>query len=298
MLKHILFTTLFMFFAACAAKSPEPQALPTDTVDASDTGDTGTAGAVLPSPGVQLYTVRDAMAADFEGTLRALYDIGYRQVEFAGYFDHSPSEVKSLLAKLKMTSPSVHFSVEDFRDPQTMLNLADAAGHKTVVLAWLPESLRTEAGFLETAALLNTAAALAAPMGIQVAYHNHDFEFAPIGDTTGFALLMRDTAPAVKVELDVYWSTFAGVALDSFVAEYPGRIALCHLKDMDGNKEMQDVGSGVLDWRAIIPTLTAAGCNQFYVEHDNPEDGLLSVQNSYRFLTGPGIENRGPTIPF
>ena len=279
-----------LFISSCAEKSSSSAEVPTDSAvaspDASDTGDTAE-NALLASPGVQLYTVRDAMAADFEGTLRTLFDLGYRQVEFAGYFERSPGEVKQLLASLNLSSPSAHFSVDEFRDPETMLNTAVVAGHQTAVMAWLPDAMRTEAGYAEAAGLLNAAAVLALPLGIQVAYHNHDFEFAPLGDTTGFDRLMQEADPSVEVELDIYWSTLAGIDLETLLFAYPGRFALCHLKDMNANKEMQDVGSGILDWQTIIPELTEAGCTQFYVEHDNPADGLASVQNSYRFLTTP-----------
>jgi len=131
--------------------------------------------------GVQLYTVRDAMKADFEGTLAKVAAIGYREVEFAGYFDRSPKDVRATLERNGLTSPSTHVSYEmvEKKWPET-LDVAHVIGQTHVVCSSIPEFQRKDAGgWKHTTDLFNRAGEASQKAGIQFAYHNHSFEFEP-----------------------------------------------------------------------------------------------------------------------
>src|SRR5260370_38582671 len=131
--------------------------------------------------GLQLYTVRDLMKQDFEGTLAKVAQIGYKEVEFAGYFDKSPQEVRKILDANKLVSPSEHvpYATVEKKWPET-LEAAHTIGQTFVVCPWIEVSQRKEAdGWKRAAELFNHAGEAALKAGIQFAYHNHAFEFEP-----------------------------------------------------------------------------------------------------------------------
>ena len=164
--------------------------------------------------GVQLYTVRAAMEADFEGTLRRLAQMGYREVEFAGLFGRDPAQVRSLLAELNLTAVGSHVDWSRFRDdPTGAIDETLALGAEYLVFPWMPESERqTLEQWHGWAARLNEVAAASRARGLPVAYHNHDFEFTVIAGELPYDVLVAELNPAlVDFELDLYWLRKAGV---------------------------------------------------------------------------------------
>src|SRR4051812_15464172 len=167
------------------------------------------AGRKLSRIGMQLYTVRRELEKDFEGTLTKVAALGYREVEFAGYFGRRPAEVQSLLKRLKLDSPAAHVSFSELRgDLRAAIDAAHVIGHKYLLLAWTPpEERRTLEQYRRLADLCNEAGARTKREGIQFAYHNHDFEFAPIEGKVPYDLMLeRMDAQAVKLEMDLYWT--------------------------------------------------------------------------------------------
>src|SRR6266849_2149949 len=131
--------------------------------------------------GVQLYTVRDAMKTDFEGTIAKVAATGYKEVEFAGYFDHAPKEVRELLDKDGLVAPSCHvdYAVVEKKWPET-LEAAKIVGHTYIICPWIDEKQRAEPGGWKRAAdLFNKDGEASAKAGIQFGYHNHSYEFQP-----------------------------------------------------------------------------------------------------------------------
>jgi sugar phosphate isomerase/epimerase len=243
---------------------------------------------LVPSVGVQLYTLRAEMQKSVGATLARLAQIGYREVEFAGYFNHPPKDVAALLKQHGLSAPAAHVPIEVMRTKwDQTLDDAATVGHRYLIVPYLGDSERTADGYRRVAEEFNRAAERARARGLRFGYHNHDFEFAPLGSTTGFDLLLRHTTPSlVEFELDLFWiakGAGRGRALEYFAA-HPGRFPCVHVKDMTSQGTMVDVGAGTLDFRALFAQASKAGIKHFFVEHDNPSDPFASVTASYRAL--------------
>lgn len=238
--------------------------------------------------GLQLYTVRDLLGRDFEGTLARVAEIGFQEVEFAGYFGHSPEQVRAALARSGLAAPSAHVPLESGDAWQATLDAARVMGHRYVVLAWIPpEQRRTLDDYRRLAARLNRAGAAATAAGLRLAYHNHDFELTPLGESVPYDLLLAETDAAhVAFEMDIYWVVKAGGDPLAYLARHPGRFPMVHAKDASAAPErrMMDVGSGTIDFRTILARGTAAGVRHVFVEHDEPAEPLASARASYEHL--------------
>jgi sugar phosphate isomerase/epimerase len=134
--------------------------------------------------------------------------------------------------------------------------------------------------------MLNGIGGAARSRGLVLAYHNHDFEFAPFADgTTPFRLLLTETDPRdVKLELDVYWVAKAGQGPVQYLKNGTDRIVLVHLKDLGADGSTVEVGSGVLPMEQIVRTALLAGVQHLFVEQDDSSDPLTSVAKSFQFL--------------
>jgi len=258
------------------------------------------AGAVLPACrtaratsrvskiGLQLYTVRDLMKKDVEGTLAAVAGAGYTEVEFAGYFDKTPAEIKAMLDRHGLVAPAVHSGSIAPADWAKALEAANVIGHKFIVMPWIPvERRKTLDDWKQVAADFNRLAAAAKAAGLQFAYHNHDFEFPLVEGKVPYDLLLAETDPnLVKLEIDLYWITKGGQDPLAYFARWPGRIPLVHVKDGRGPPEwaMTEVGSGAIDWKRIFAKSQQAGIQHYFVEHDQPADPIASITASCAYL--------------
>jgi sugar phosphate isomerase/epimerase len=236
--------------------------------------------------GLQLYTVRDAMSKDPKGTLQALAAMGYTDVENAGYnagkyYGMEHKEFKMLLSDLGLRMLSGHTMTGNTNKEQkrTMVNDWEAAcvdaanmGQKYLVLAYLVDSERKKIDdYKYVSELLNKCGETAKKHGIQMAYHNHDFEFKTLDGQIPYDLMMKETQKGlVSYELDVYWTAFAGVDTAKYYNTYKGRYDLMHVKDMSANSDkiFTEVGNGVIDWKPMFANAKAAGVDFFYVEQD------------------------------
>jgi sugar phosphate isomerase/epimerase len=240
--------------------------------------------------GVQLYTVRDRMQQDVAATLRTVGEIGYAEVETAGYFDHSPAEFRQMLDDAGLVSPAAHVPINALRDDlDGLLSAAHTIGHGWLIVPWLDAGERTVEGYRRVAADLNQAAAVASGHGVRVAYHNHEWEFDPVdGERSGYDILLAETDPAlVDMELDLFWAVHAGQDPVELFDRHPGRFRLCHVKDMvdpQGARQMVAVGTGDIDFARIFAQAERAGLTHYFVEHDNPQDSIESIRTSYENL--------------
>jgi sugar phosphate isomerase/epimerase len=238
--------------------------------------------------GLQLYTVRQAMHDDFEGTLEKVAAIGYREVEFAGYFDRRPSAIRAALDRCGLAAPSAHLPFEVIGSNWShTLQDAREIGHRYVVVPAIPEERRTVDGYRRIAELFNRAGEEANAIGITFAYHNHDFDFARLGGQILYDVLLAETdSKLVAFEMDLYWITKAGQDPLAYFARWPGRFRMVHVKDSTGapRHEMTDVGRGTIDWRRIFARRKQAGIRHFFVEHDEPADAFASIRASYEYL--------------
>ena len=260
-----------------------------------------------PRPGIQLYTVRNEMKKDFRGTLAALSKMGYQEVEFAGYYDQKPADVKALLAELNLTAPSAHIGEALFgADAQRTIDAALAVGHRYLVCPWVPPDKWADLdGWKRRAQTFNKAGELCSKAGLQFAYHNHHFEFATINGQRPYDILLADCDPKlVQMELDLYWAAAARQDPLKLLRTHPGRFPLVHLKQLsalpkinsgtdvltmdmeDAHRTMADVGPGLIDFAALLADPAAASIRHFFVEHDAPKNALESAANSLRFVQG------------
>jgi sugar phosphate isomerase/epimerase len=259
--------------------------------------------------GLQLYTVRDHMAADPTGTLAKVAQIGYNSVEGATYtgdekfYGMDPATFSKVLKDNGLVMLSSHYRLgEDkakggdlqgtlMHDWQKAVDDAAAVGIKYMVCAWLSP---TERGYLthylKVADQLNAAGAICKKAGIQLCYHNHDFEFIAEDGRYPYTALLTHTDPdLVKMEVDLYWLTKAGQDPAVLFNQYPGRFPLWHIKDMDNtpNKMFTEVGNGIIDFKEIFKHSKKAGLQYFFVEQDVcPGDPFDSITKSISYIKG------------
>ena len=238
--------------------------------------------------GLQLYTVRHEMEKDFAGTIAKVAAAGYQEVEFADYFGKAPADVKALLDHHGLTAPSAHIRSLAPEQWRASLDAAKTIGHQYVVVPFIPaEARKTLDGFKQVAQDFNRVAAQAHDAGLQFAYHNHDFEFAPMEGRLPYDVLLEATDPKlVQLEIDLYWITKGGQDPLKYFARWPGRIPLVHVKDSGGppDNKMMDVGAGTIDWKKIFAREDQAGIRHAFVEHDQPADAFASIKASCDYL--------------
>lgn len=237
--------------------------------------------------GVQLYTLRDSMAEDVETTLQAVAGIGFGEVEFAGYFDRTAKDLRELLTRYELESPSTHVPGSVVReDPNAFVATAAEAGHRYVTIAWMEESLRQSAAdWQRWAEDANRLGELCREHGMRAAYHNHDFEFLPIDGIVPFDLLLAETdAELVDFELDFFWVRKAGLDIREVLASAPERFTMAHIKDIDADGNMVDAGAGTINFAAILNDPLAAHIRHPFVEHDRPADPFRTVAIGHQVL--------------
>jgi len=260
--------------------------------------------------GVQLYTVRNLISKDAVGTLKKVAALGYQEVESFGYngkfFGMTASEYKTVLSDLNMAPVSGHYLYGNFGNkqiPGTVLYgwdkaVEDAAalGQQYMVIAYLmPDERKSLDDYKKIAADINVAAEKCKKAGIQLCYHNHDFEFEQINGQLPMDILLKGTdASLVKIELDLYWATKANQDPISFFKNNNGRVALWHVKDMDktDKKFYTEVGNGVIDFGSIFKNAKASGMQHFFVEQDEcPGSPLDSIEKSIGYIKGNLLKN-------
>jgi sugar phosphate isomerase/epimerase len=227
------------------------------------------------------------MAKDVAATLQAVAGIGYRAVEFAGYFGHTPGEIRDLLARFDLAAPSSHVDAQDLReDPRPAVEAAATVGHDYLTIAWLrPEDRQTQDDYRRWADVINRTAEVCREHGLRAAYHNHEFEFAPLQGREPFDILLEETdADLVDFELDFYWVRKAGREILDVIRKAPERVTMSHIKDMDEAGEMVEVGSGTIDFSGILAAPDAAAIRHCFVEHDAPSDPFQSAAFSHYAL--------------
>ncbi len=238
--------------------------------------------------GVQLYAVRDAYKADPAGTLTALAQMGYREVEFYdGIYDADMGAKRALLDQLGLTSPSGHMGIARLeRDPGRAIHVARQLGHRYAIVPSLDVKATPEA-YTDLAARLKRLAPGFARAGIKLGYHNHDYDLRPLEDgRTGLQILLEALpADVFAMELDLFWAKAGGGGdITRFFRQYPDHFRLVHIKDMGTDGKQVNVGAGVLDWPALLAAARAGGVEHWYAEIDDTTDQLGFARASYQYL--------------
>ena len=281
-------------------------------------GGGGTAGgAMKPSidrAGVQLYTVNDLLSKDFEGTIDAVAKAGYKNVEFAGYHGRTPEQVRAILDKNGIASPSSHIGMGALRqDLEGQIRAATVIGHKYITapsLGRMDGPGNSAETWKKIAAEFNTMGKTLKDRGLGLAFHNHSAEFVDVGGgKTGMDVFISETDPAlVTFEMDLMWARVANQDPVAWFNKYPGRIKMWHVKDMKdlaaaqawqaasfrgerpGQRggQISPVGAGDIDFKPIIAAWKQSGLEYYFVEHDQaqnwPGGSLVSIRESYEAL--------------
>lgn len=244
----------------------------------------------LKAIGLQLYTVRDLFAKDPAGTLEKVARIGYREVEFGGggYDAMDHAMLRRTMDRLGLTAPSIHIGYDALLGQfDRSVAMAKTLGATTVVLPYMTDEHRTEAGWTAALPNIDRFGANLKKAGLGFAYHNHDFEFtARPGGVSLYDRLLRGTDPAiVKLELDLYWAAHAGEDLPALIGRLAPRLYAYHVKDMRADRSMTAVGQGTIDFAKLFALKGSAGVRHFYVENDQaPAPYLPDITTSFRTL--------------
>jgi sugar phosphate isomerase/epimerase len=261
--------------------------------------------------GIQLYTINEAMRADAAGSLKKLRQIGYLEVESAGFGGLSATQFRGLIDAAGLTCPSAHlqFDLDNldqaFADAHALgAKYAVSSISRSLVLgANAPkDALGTGMSLDEakrTAAIANRIGASARRAGLQFTYHNHNFEFADQGGgALGYDLLLQETDPQlVKFEIDCGWMIFAGHDPVDYIEKYPHRFPMIHVKDFlprgtDAQMRGAELGRGTVDYKPIFAAATKAGLQHYFVEQEGPFARMSPVeaaQVDYDYLHALGL---------
>lgn len=258
--------------------------------------------------GIQLYGVKNAMNADFEGTLKAIADMGYEYVEFAGYHGKTAEELVAVLEKYGLKCVSVHQGIEFFdEDPDAKVEFLKAFGTKYSIIPWYDvKKLAGSPEWENTKKRFNEVADLLARHGLKLGYHNHDFEFTNKFEGKTLHDYIVEALPADKFEpqFDTCWVHYAGINPVDKINEFNGRVTVVHLKDFvckklgagpvyalidnegvaqggsreDRGFEYRPLGQGLQDVGAILAACEACGTEYVIVEQDDPSQGMSELE--------------------
>ena len=240
--------------------------------------------------GLALYTVRQLAARDFEGTLRAIADIGYRDLDmYPDVGGLQPRETRALLDRFGLACRSSRIATSAMaRDLDRAVDAANVLGARWLTLANVPAPERTSLGDWERLiGTINRAAEVARRGGLTLCYHNHDFELQPMSGQVPFEMLLSGTdADLVRLQMDVYWMTKAGRNPVDEIRRLTGRVATLHLKDMDGTPQrgIATVGAGIIDFAAVLRAASEAKVADVFVEEDEPADPMEAARRSHAHL--------------
>lgn len=239
--------------------------------------------------GIQLYTVRRPASTDLAGTLAQIAKIGYKEVEFAGYYGHAASDVRAMLDQNGLAAPSAHIAYEAIMTaPDKTFADAKTVGHQWITVPSLPRGSHVTADdWKRVASQFNDAAKRVHDAGFRFAFHNHNDIVRQTGDILPIEILMKETDPAlVNYQMDIYWAVSGGSKPLELLARYPGRFKMFHVKDgrapwTDASQDV--VGQGTIDFKPIFAD--AKGIEHYFVESDSAADPIAFAAASYKYLS-------------
>lgn len=254
--------------------------------------------------GIQLYTLRNELKKDPAGTLKLVAAAGYRQVECYGFPDSDAMISGARDAGLELNS--AHFDWETIVNPKDaamsdfskIIEKAKSIGLTHLVIPFLKEPNRGSLdAYKKVAAQANKAADMAKNAGIQLSYHNHNFEFEPKdGGKTGYDVFVEEFSPDMQFEIDVFWVKAAGLDPVALIEKLKGRVSQLHLKDLKAGfpspsyatglpvDAFQELGDGIIPMDPIIAAAKIAGVTHCHVEQDQSPDALASIRQSMEYL--------------
>lgn len=249
---------------------------------------------------IQLYTVRDAVSENLEKALEKLANLGFTELEIYGYngtfFGKTRNEFQIILKNVGLKVISSHHTTGILHNEQgTLLNNWEKSvedlyfiGSKFMVCSYLFPEERTIENYKKLPELLNKSGEITKKSGIQFAYHNHDFEFEKFDETKNiYDFILENSSPdLVKMELDLYWISKAGLDPLIYFEKYPKRFPLWHVKDMKaGTKDFSEIGNGTIDFKRIFEAKEKAGLEHWFLEQDSSDKDIFeSIKISKKYI--------------
>ena len=258
--------------------------------------------------GIQLYGLRNTMAEDFEGTLKAVADLGYEYVEFAGYYNKSAEEIKALLEKYNLKCVSVHQGLDFYNDdPDAAAEFLKAFGVKYSVIPWYEKGkLAGSDAWEASAARFKAVAEVLKAHGMKLGYHNHDFEFETFeGKYLHDYIFEAVDEDKIFPEIDTCWVRYAGLSPEDKICQFAGRVPVVHLKDFtcnnlaggpvyalidnsgkeqekdnkeENNFEFRPLGMGMQNFAKILEACEKSGTETVIVEQDRTYGGMTELE--------------------
>jgi sugar phosphate isomerase/epimerase len=249
-----------------------------------------------PQVGIQLYSVRDRSEKDFLTTIQEIGEIGYRNVELAGYYGHSAKEVRQALSDAGLNAPSAHVGLS-VGDPAVWDKLKEQVeyglelGLKRFIVPWYPLGDNpTLDGVYKMADTLGQAGKIVKESGLEFGYHNHAFEFKPVeGKLIIDHLLERISPDLLFAEFDLGWVKVAGQDPAEYVKKYAGRLPLVHAKDFKEDGKDTEIGRGSVDWDSALAACKSAGVEYVIIEQEQYDvSSLESAKLNYAWFKERG----------
>ena len=253
--------------------------------------------------GIQLYSAREDAKVDLYGTLKALKEMGYQGIEFAGLYDHPAEEVRAMLDELGLVSVSSHIAINKMRnDLDGQIRDCKTLGNKFMVVPYMAQEDRDGAAFVNIVKEIEGYCKVVKDAGLQMCYHNHDFEFEKVGDEYKLDYMYRTISPdLLKTQLDTCWVKVGGENPVSYINKYSDRAPLVHLKDFVGQKnehmyeligtneavakdegifELRPVGYGCQDFYGILKACEDADTQWVIVEQDRTSMDKTALESA------------------
>src|ERR1700754_2521696 len=253
-------------------------------------------------PGLQLYTLRDELPKDVKGVIAKVAKAGYKEVETfgydkqTGYWGLPGKDFSTLLKDNGLSTPSGHYGLDQYfgsgktDDLKAYIEVANTIGQTYIIIPSLNHNfIKTVDDCKAVAEKMNKIAEICKASGLKLGYHNHNFEWAPVGDTTFYDVVLNNTDPKlVAMEMDIYWVVRAGKDPVEIFENHPGRFAFVHIKDRDKtNAELNtEIGTGDIDFKTILSKAKLAGIKHFIVEQENYTniDPYVSIAKSASYM--------------
>lgn len=255
--------------------------------------------------GLQLFTIRDAMAEDPVSSLKKAAGLGYQDLETYGfdpekgmYYGFKAADFKKVLEDHNLTTSSGHYDLFRYLDkPASELERyvdrciegVKAIDQSYITWPWMAPEARTHETFKRLPELLNKIGEQVTKSGLGFAYHNHDFEFVDYDGETGYDIIMREADPAlVKLQLDMYWAEHSSkLSSAELIARQPERFVMWHIKDMDKvTRDYTELGNGSIDYHTVLSEASQEGLEFYFLEQGGnfADNSMQSITESAAYF--------------
>ena len=238
--------------------------------------------------GLQLYSLREQCKTDLPGMLTAVSKIGYKGVEFAGYYGRSAQELRKMLDDNNLVACGTHTPYESILPDKLAetIEFNHGIGNKFLIVPWMTAKSKQE--WLDKAKLFNDLSAKLEPEGMWIGYHAHAHDFEKFDGESAWDIFFGQTKPAVIMQLDTSNCCDGGADPVAVLQKYPGRVRSIHLKAHGGGPDAV-IGEDKVDWKAVFEFCETKGGTQWYVlEHESGSDPLKAVTRSFEALKSLG----------